>query len=198
MSRLFVPAFVFVVMLAGCGGGGNDAGAAGADSTGYRKALIGGLELLRSRTATANKDSMALLFNFPIPDSVVSIYTTDSTADKELKAGRHGITRRMYDSAFGEFSRGWNLGEFNRVFTVLDLQKLVYTNRVEHHDAAGGDPCVKFYSIDFGIDSIVSISYGASPAKGSGKAGATCGPAIVWQFRFDGERLWLVRQTAAG
>lgn len=200
-----VFALVAGVLLLSCEDGAQQRPAVGKDTKEFRQTLIDGLQEVRAKIAGNDKDSVATLFPiFPVPDTMWSIYVNDSLFDRRIKEG-HALTREVFDRWFGKIGQSWELDEFRRVFENLDLQKLIKEDRIKKENIVKDEPCYRYYSIEIGADSIISINYGTNnnPAFKHAKGGALaddeiCEHAIIWQFRSEHGKLRLVRQTAAG
>jgi hypothetical protein len=167
-----------------------------------RDALIRELQALHTRIASNDKNEISKLFTFPIPDSLISLYSADSAFDAEWR--KNGVlSENVYYAWFGKISIEWQLTEFNKVFTSLDVAQLLHKDKLHHDAIVSTEPCYKNYSIEIDEDSLVNVSYGSNRSdkyKGTVNAEEVyrCEFQTFWTFVFDGTKLRFVRQNSAG
>ena len=183
---------------------------AAADSTASgRSALIRALTEMRTRLASKDKNQIAKIFVFPEPDSVINHYSFDSTVIADWSKDSV-FTERLYNNRFDSISKELAIPGFTETMTRLDLSKLLHDDHIFDSLEIKADPCDREFMIDVEHDSLVSITYGTNvnisyePKKGEAAApddtegGDPCLYRTHWDFVWDGKKLRLVRQTAAG
>ena len=167
-----------------------------------RAALIRELQALHTRIASNDKKDIGKLFTFPVPDSLLSLYSADSAFDTEWQ--KDGVlSENVYNTRFDKISEEWQLTEFSKVFTALDITLLLHKDTLHHDAIVMTEPCYKTYSIEIDGDSVITITYGSNRNdKYKGKINAEeiykCEFQAFWTFIFDGTRLRFVKQSAAG
>ena len=174
-----------------------------------REALIRALIEMRGRLASHDKNQIARIFVFPEPDSVINHYSFDSTVGADWSKDS-AFTERLYNSRFDSISKELDIPGFAETMTKLDLTKLLHNDHIFDSLEIKTDPCDREFMIDIEHDSLVSITHGSNvnvnyePKKGEAAApddtegGDPCLYRIHWDFVWDGRKLRLVRQSAAG
>ena len=209
IKELLLPIACFGIFLAGCKEPANHPTVKDSSSppttiipAANRAALINLLQALQVRIASNDKQEIGKLFTFLVPDSLISLYSTDSAFEAEWT--KDGVlSENVYNKWFSKASEEWQLGEFAKVFTSLDVKELLHKNKLHHDAMVKTEPCNKTYSIEIDQDSLVYISYGSnSNDKYKGKVNAEevykCEFQTFWTFVFDGTALRFVRQNGAG
>jgi len=169
-----------------------------------RQALIAQLARLRDRITSKDKQKIAQLFQFPIPDSLISIGGMNTLLDSSMGAGS-SLSRELYDRYFDStIADVWKIDEFAKLFRYLDIKRLSGKDSLYHKTVIATEPCYQYYEIILQGDSVVHIVYGITENRNyTGKKteeeeNASCDYATFWEFIFDGKKLTLVRQAAAG
>jgi hypothetical protein len=169
-----------------------------------RQALIAQLAQLRDRITSKDKQKIGELFQFPIPDSLISIGGMNTLLDSSLRAGSL-LSRELYDQYFDStIAKVWNIDEFSKLFRYLDIKSLSGRDSLYHETVIATEPCYKYYQIIVEGDSVVHILYGITDnrnytgKKTEDEENASCDYATFWEFIFDGKKLTLIRQSAAG
>ena len=169
-----------------------------------RQALIVQLVQLRDRINSKDKQQIGQLFQFPLPDSLISIGGMNALLDSSLRAG-DALSRELYDRYFDStIAKVWNIDEFSKLFRYLDIKRLSGKDSLNHKTIIATEPCYKYYEIIVQGDSIVHIIYGITDNRNyTGKKteedeNASCDYATFWEFIFDGKKLTLSRQSRAG
>ena len=73
-----------------------------------RQLLIEELKRLQSVFATYDKEKIAGIFQFPVADTTMAIYTTDSSFNAELKRNGGMVTRAMFTRHFSDISETYS------------------------------------------------------------------------------------------
>jgi hypothetical protein len=167
-----------------------------------RSALVKALKELHRLIVSGDKQEIGRIFSFPVPDSMFSIFTGDTAYEREIKANDGTLTAAIFDHYFEKISRGLDFSEFNKVFAYLDVDRLLKKDSISYDAIVKTKPCYKQYRIELEDDSTVYISYGINTnsdyrGKEDVPDGA-CEYDTYWTFVFDGQKLRLVRQSAAG
>jgi hypothetical protein len=169
-----------------------------------RQALIAQLAQLRDRIISRDKQKIGQLFQFPIPDSIIGINGINAALDSSLKA-TNSLSLELYDQYFDStIARAWDIDEFSNLFKYLDINRLSKKDSLLHETIISTEPCYKYYRIIAKGDSIVNIEYGITEninytgKKTEEEENANCDYVIFWDFTFDGKKLTMVQQSAAG
>jgi hypothetical protein len=170
-----------------------------------RSALVAQLKLLGQRLSSGEKHRIAEVFQFPIPDSLLTYYGND-TAFNETRARDSGTTTAAtFDEYFREISRELDFKEFSRVFKRLKVDQLLTRDSIENDAINKKDPCYNFYRIEIRDDSLVDIALGVNSRKDyTGPETkdenfdiSLCEHDTFWDFVFDGQQLRFVRNSGA-
>ena len=169
-----------------------------------RQTLIAQLAQLRDRINSKDKQKIGELFQFPIPDSLISIGGMNALLDSSLRAG-DALSRELYDRYFDStIAKVWNIDEFSKLFRYLDIKRLSGKDSLYHQTVIATEPCYRYYEAVIEGDSVVHITYGITDnrnytgKKTEDEENASCDYATFWEFIFDGKKLMLIRQSAAG
>jgi hypothetical protein len=189
-----------VLFLAAC----HSAHSPAAPST-RRSELVAQLKLLGQRLSSGDKHRIAEVFQFPIPDSLLTYYGND-TAFNETRARDSGITTAAtFDQYFHEINKELDFKEFSRVFKRLKVDQLLTKDSIEHDAINKKDPCYNFYRIEIQGDSLVYITFGVNSrkdyvgpeTKDENFDISLCEHDTFWNFVFDGQQLRFVRNSGA-
>lgn len=173
-----------------------------------RNILIAELKKLQRAVASNNKEKIADIFPFPLPEEALSIYTDDTTYYNKLKLNGGTITRQMFLKYFKEVSENIWLDQMNNLFKCINLDSLVYKDILEKEAYIETEPCYYSYQAEIIEDSIIlSLAMNSNKSYKSSKqnteddipenASEICEHVIWWIFRFDGTKLHFKRITGA-
>lgn len=168
------------------------AGTARATDTLTRKdALIAALKDLRKTFASQDKQRMATLFQFPVPDSVMLASADDSMFYVSYENNNRRLTDTLFNKYFDKITSSWGLDEFDNVFKYVDVNQLRKKDSLAHKVAANG--VVRLYELRNKKDSLISMTYGVTHTDSEDGGEYN----IWWYFVFDGRRLRVVGQGEA-
>ncbi|HEY8969555.1 MAG TPA: hypothetical protein VIM64_10690 [Puia sp.] len=194
-STLCIALFVI-----GCKNADRDHSAAQKDSTGTARttdtltrkdALIAALKDLRKTFASPDKQRVATLFQFPVPDSVMIATANDSMFYVAYENNKRLLTDTLFNKYFDKISSSWDLDEFDKVFKYVDVNQLRKKDSLARKVVADG--VVRLYELQNKNDSLISMSYGVTHTDSEDGGEYN----IWWYFVFDGRRLRVVGQGEA-
>ena len=162
-----------------------------ADTLTRKDALIAALKNLHKAIASRDKQQIAALFQFPVPDTVMPTFVDDSTFNAAYEKNNRLLTDTLYNKYFKEITGVWGLGEFSQVFKYLDVTQLRKKDSLA--DSVAKDGAVRIYEIQNAKDSLISINYGVTHTD-SDEGGEYL---ISWYFLFDGRRLRVIGRAEA-
>lgn len=169
--------------------------------------MIQELKRIKAAFASRDKERIADIFPFPIPDSVMGTIEYDSTALKEFNEKGGRTTREMFIKYFDENYKYLQMEQINELFKYLDIDKLNHADTLTHEVRSKKEPCYKYYEIHVSEDAVTFIfgtngnSEYVDPEKKSNDdetIGDECEFASFWTFKFDGKKLHFDHQTSAG
>jgi hypothetical protein len=179
-----------------------------------RTALVRALKELRGRILSGNKLQTGDIFSFPVSSMQFSTRIHEQTfADQEAQHG-DSITRDMFNAYFETIDANVDLAGFRKLFSYLDPDSLLGKDEIEYDEIISAE-CYRGYRIAINWNNTeVSISYGlgtrndyVSPTKAGDTAGGKTDTSDnydpldnpdpcwspndgMWEFVFDGKRLW--------
>jgi hypothetical protein len=183
-----------------------------------RAALVQALKELRGRILSGDKVQTGGIFRFPVSSMDFSPHINDHGFPKQEAQHGDSITQDMWNAYFETIDANVDLNEFKRLFTYLNLDSLLTKDQIEF-DTIVSCECFRGYIIQIQANT-VSISYGLSTMinyprrkpedttrKGNGTAGSAADTLTsddpldipepcwspndgMWEFIFDGKRLW--------
>jgi hypothetical protein len=174
-----------------------------------RQLLIAALQQLQAVLASKDKERIASLFPFPLPDTTVGIYIDDSAYITAFRKNGDQTTRAMFLDFFPQIAESLQVDEINQLFTYCKLDSLEQKDTLEHEVHISTEPCYSFYSIVVDHD-LVTLSTGsgvndnykslapASDDEVPENSSEFCESVLWWVFRFDGKNLQLVKINGAG
>jgi hypothetical protein len=173
-----------------------------------RPKLIEELKRLKSLFSSKEKEKIAEIFQFPIPDTIVSIYIDDESYLMQLKQNGDKTTRGMFNRFFPKIYESLLMSEVNQLFSNIHLETLRNQDSLGKEVRIKTEPCYKFYSIEVKND-IVTLTTGQGVnndfQNSSTKedevpenSSENCESVLWWVFRFDGKRLILEKIQGAG
>jgi hypothetical protein len=213
--RSFGIFFVLAVFLFSCDNSVTDKNASEADSS--QNAGTAGRENKGPRTITdavndlktilerKNKNDIAELIDFPAADTVMQVFLDDSAFQKTYRKNGDKMTKPMFMYYFDTIARFTYLDEITNIFKHVPADSLQYAKELEKEFSDKNQPCTQRYSLSI-QDTLVTLTYGSNsnPNYNWNKKGKkeeypeACEFTSIWIFRFDGNRLRLLRQTMAG
>jgi hypothetical protein len=161
--------------------------------------LIEELKRLRQIIASKNKERIADIFEFPLPDSSFSIFIDDSTFNEQYKSNGNKTTKSMFLHSFKEISESIWLDQLNNLFQHINIDSLSYKDTLEHEAYVETEPCFYSYTIEVVKDSVILRMDMRSNQNYESKkpsddeipenSSEICEHSFWWNFRFDGKKL---------
>jgi hypothetical protein len=202
--------FVFAIFLFSCKNSGNDKKADGVDSTQAAdkagpRTITDAIVELKTILESRNPQNIAALMDFPLADTVMNMYLDDSVFQKSYQAAGNKLTKALFLKYYDTISKFTYLDQVTEIFKLVPLDSLKYKNELTKEFRDKNDPCLRFYEIEIDQDN-VRLSYGTNRNEEyKGKSPeqeetdlAGCEYQVYWIFRFDGNKLKLLHQGAAG
>ncbi len=174
-----------------------------------REALIRALMEMRSRLASKDKNQIAKLFVFPEPDSVINHYSLLDTVVFQAWLKDSAFTEKLYNTFYDTISKELAIPGFGEALTKMDLNKLLHGDHLYDSIETKTEPCMQEFTVDITSDSVVEIAYGTnhnrhyeekekSKKDDDEESGDECEYKTFWRFVWDGQKLRLLSQNAAG
>jgi hypothetical protein len=207
--RSIFAALAVLALLISCSNANNDKKAEDGDSAqnagathSEPRTIINAIAGLRTILESKNKQEIAGLIDFPVPDTVLEVHLDDSAFQESYRAAGDKLTRAMFLDNFDKIARYTYLDKITDIFQYIPFDSLRYTNELEKRFADEKMPCSPYYSISR-EENLVTLFYGThansdyvkrgDPAETTmGEAG--CEYGVFWVFKFDGNRLRLSTQ----
>lgn len=173
-----------------------------------RQFLIEELKRLQAVFASKDEAQIANLFPLPLPDTTLGIYIDDSAYLEQFRNNNDQTTREMFIRFFPQIYRSLQMDELNQLFKHLKLDPFLQKDTVEQEVHIRSEPCYQFYSITVEQDLVtLSTGSGVNEAYQSSTSSEDdvqenssefCEHVLWWVFRFDGGRLFFIKQHGAG
>lgn len=173
-----------------------------------RQLIIEELKRMQAAVASEDKERIADIFQFPLPEASIGIYIDDSAYHAQLEANENMITRTMFLRFFPQISESLQVNELNQLFNNIRLANLEHKDTLASEVHIKQEPCYKFYGIEVQGDTVtLSTGQGVNQqfktSKTSGdevpeNSSEFCESILWWNFRFDGKRLNFIKQYGAG
>ena len=184
--------------------------AAKTDNNGESKKVI--IQQLKDFQAAYNaKDinKIKQFFIFPIPDSAMGILSIDELAYADIKNNKGLISEEIFTKHFNTLYNFWNPKVFNNFFKHFPFDSLQYKNEIDfEHPHQKTDPCYEYnrasiqndvLEFSYGINTNPSYESNQKVKKSDEGDNEECYEfSIIWRFKFDGKKLILIDQRAAG
>lgn len=170
-----------------------------------RAALVAQLKILGQQLASGDKRKIAQIFQFPVPDSLLTYYGNDTAFNEARARDGDATTAAVFNQYYQEISSELDFKEFSRVFKRLKVDRLLTRDSIEYDAIIKKEPCYNFYRIQIEGDSLVLITYGVNHQENySGPETkdpdfdiSVCEHDTFWDFVFDGHRLRFIRNSGA-
>ncbi len=119
------------------------------------------------------------------------------------------FTEKLYNTFYDTISKELGISGFGEALTKMDLHQLLHADHLYDSIETRTEPCMQEFSIDITSDSLVEISYGTNvnrhyvekkktKKEEDEEDGDECQYRTFWRFVFDGKKLRLLNQNAAG
>jgi hypothetical protein len=164
-----------------------------------RPILIEELKRLREIIASNNKERIAGIFGFPLPDTSFSVYIEDNTFSSQFESNGNKITKSMFLHYFKEISESIWLDQLNNLFQHIHIDSLLYKDTLEHAAYLKTEPCFYSYKIEVIKDSVVlkmdinaNQNYKSKYSSDNHvpeNSSEVCEHSFWWNFSFDGKKL---------
>lgn len=166
-----------------------------------RKKMILELKKVKQILSSKNKNKIADIFEFPLSKEIFEIYSDDTTFNEQLKANNNKISREIFLQYFKVFSTSFNFKEINKLFELINLEKLLNCDKLEYEAYKKFKPCYNSYLIELTNDTITlsvnsnsnrnfyykKINEDEVPLNSS----EYCEHNLFWIITFDGNKLHL-------
>ncbi len=147
-------------------------------------------------------------FTFPMPDSALEILSINEKAYADIKNNKGLISEEIFTKHFNTLYNYWDPKVFNNFFKHFPFDSLQYKNEIDFEGPQQkNERCYEYYQASIHNDTL-EFSYGmnSNPSyvpnnkiKKSDEDMDECDEfAIIWRFKFDGKKLILIDQRAAG
>ena len=201
---------LLLIVLTGTACGGNSSAPAVANNLppveqtvpGKREKLIAALQDLANIFASRDPQRVASLFPFPVPDTVLQVYTDEPAFVAVLEKSRGQITRQIFIDHFTAITETVMMPDIDSLFRTLPPAQLAHRDTLEKTFIVPKEPCVKYYRMAVEGDMVVLVAGITGNEQFAGDAeyssSEMCETAAVWVFYFDGETLVLKQAGVAG
>lgn len=173
-----------------------------------RQILIEELKRLQDVFASNDKEKIANLFSFPLPNETVGIYIDDSTFNAQLDKNGNKVTKPMFINSFQEVSESLQIDQVNQLFKKLNIDSLLLKDTLEHEALIKTEPCYHFYGVKV-ENNLVTLTLGTNSNKDYKSKSVSedeipendssiCEHVLWWMFKFDRKRLHFKNISAAG
>jgi hypothetical protein len=206
MRPLLMVASVITMMA--CGGGAvapavtDSLPAVTGKTPGKREKLITALEELAATFASGDPQRVASLFPFPVPDTVLQVYTDEPAFVEVLEKSRGQLTREIFVNNFTAISESVMMPDIDSLFRTLPPAQLATRDTLEKTFIVPDQPCAKYYRMAVEGETVVLVAGITGNDQYTGNAEDSsremCETAAVWVFYFDGEKLRLKQAGVAG
>jgi hypothetical protein len=173
-----------------------------------RQILIDELRRIQNDIASNDKEIIANLFIFPIPNESFGVYIEDSNFNAQLNENGNYVTRQMFTSYYSLIADNFQVAQINELFRNLNIDQLKETDQIEHEAIIETEPCYSIYRIDLENKTVTltvgtnsnqnfkskTVSEDEIPENDS----SICEHAIWWTFEFDGKKLIFKGISGAG
>jgi hypothetical protein len=173
-----------------------------------RQKLIEELQRLRTIFSSNDRQKIADVFPFPLPDTTLRVYIDDSTYFEQLEKNGDKTTRAMFLHFFPQLYSSLQIDELNQLFKHISLTGLLQQNALEHEIRVTTEPCYKLYRVEVEQQSVIlsihsysNENYISSSSPNDDmqeNSSEYCESSFWWIFRFDGQKLHFVKIDAAG
>lgn len=173
-----------------------------------RQQRVDALRRLQAVFASGDKEKIADIFQFPLPDTTVDIYIDDSSFSAQLEQNGGKITRAMFVRYFPKISESLQIDQINRLFQSININNLMHKDRLEQAFIIKAEPCYQFYGVDVEKDFVTlrvgtnsNKDYKSQPASDGDlpeNDSSICEHVLWWVFQFDGEKLHFRYISGAG
>jgi hypothetical protein len=185
-----------------------------------RADLVHALKELRGRILSGDKAQIAGIFKFPVSGMAFSPHIDDRVFPKQEAQHGDSITQDMFDAYFGSIDANVDMEEFRKLFIYLNPDSLLTRDIIEYDTIVSNECFRGYRIEIGWDNSMVTINYGLStlinypgkkPEDTTRKRKDTGGRAAdtsssddpvedsdpcwspndgMWEFIFDGKRLW--------
>lgn len=172
-----------------------------------RKVLIDELKRIHQIIASNDKETIANLFPFPLPDTAFSIYVDDTTYYEQLKTNNDRVTKAMFLQYFKEIAASIWLEQVNNLFKKIYVDKLLFKDTLEADAYKRSEPCFYSYRIQVDKDHVTlrmdmnsNQNYQSSKSPEDDipeNSSEFCEHNFWWVFSFDGNKLHLITISGA-
>ncbi|MBS1597514.1 MAG: hypothetical protein JST75_04770 [Bacteroidetes bacterium] len=173
-------------------------------SDGERRRLILAIKNLGQTIASNDKSRIESIFTFPISDEVFSPFITDTAFEHAKSRNNNLLSKKLFDQYFSTISTGLKWGEFRKLFDYLNPTGLQRKDTINFETLKKTQPCYMQYEIIVVEENTILFTYGRNTngnfqSKTGNSEDEYCGEySISWEFKFDGQKLIFIRQSAAG
>jgi hypothetical protein len=169
---------------------------------GKREKLIAALEEMAGVFASRDPQRMASLFPFPVPDTVLQVYTDEPAFVEVLEKSEGQLTRQIFIDHFPAISEAVMMPDIDSLFRTLPPAQLATRDTLEKTFIVPDQPCAKYYrmAVEGAMVVLVSGITGNDQYTGDKEDSSSemCETEAVWVFYFDGEKLVLKQAGVAG
>ena len=173
-----------------------------------RQQLIEELNKLRLILSSQNKEKIADIFQFPLPDTAIEIYINDNNFNSQYQKNGNKLTKAMFIDFFSEISEAMQINEVNELFTKIQLDSLHQKDFLEYETNIETEPCYHFYNIEI-ANNTIQLTVGThsnrdykstvlSENEILENSSEICEHIMWWIFEFNGGKLHFKRIFGAG
>ena len=176
-------------------------------STFGRQVLIEELKRLRTIFISDDKEKIAGVFQFPVPDTTLALFIEDSGFNEELRKNGDKLTKDMFLRFYPQVYENLQIGELKQLFKNLQPDSLLRKDGLEYKVIKREEPCYKFYIVEaandhvtLSVGSAVNDIYRGDSLDGDLEENSSeyCEHVLWWVFGFDGKRLKVIKIYGAG
>jgi hypothetical protein len=133
---------------------GSDLKDSTAAGTSPRRAMIIAINDLKAALESKDKNRIAGYFDFPIPDTVMSLYLDDSTFMEIYRSSGDQLTRKVFLEYYDTISRFTSLTDIMDLFEYVPVDSLLYKDDLEKEVVNKKEPCIPYHGISVEGESV--------------------------------------------
>jgi hypothetical protein len=113
-----------------------------------RQVIVQELKRIKSLVESKNKEKIALLFDFPVPDTVCSPFIPNEKFDIEYQENGNKLSKLMFFKYYKEISASLRIWDLQNLFQNINLNELRQKDKTEYKKVIATQPCYRMYRIE--------------------------------------------------
>ena len=175
------------------------------DEPAFKNKIIESLKDLHSVLASKDKNAIAAIFSFPLPEEDAELSANDPALANKIKQNNGRISKDIFLDYFETFYHSLNMARIINVLEEADTDSLLYTNQVTKEITNNLLPCTSYYTVELDKESVTlefgtntNSEYAAGNSSSADSDVDGCEYMTRWLLKFDGEKLAFNKQVSAG